>query len=289
MAANCSHMGADLGCGTVVGESIQCPFHNWKYSADGVCNHIPGANSIPAFARQANYPVVERHGCVFFFNGPEALFPLPFFEGENPSDFAAGKVFSYSAQAEWFMVAAQGFDAQHFQTVHDRRLLQPPQVDSPSPLNRRNRWHAEIIGQEVRDRILRILVGKTVKLTINNWGGTVFVVKAEFPRACSRFLVFFRQLEDKQTHFDTIVFSRHSLGLAARRWFTRAHLLAESKKIRDTQYRPAHFVSADVDMVECFKWLAELPQFPLSSPNHDEDVNPARDATHNNPIAELIV
>src|SRR5580765_221167 len=47
IAAHCSHMGADLGCGTVVGESIQCPFHNWKYGADGICNHIPGTNAIP--------------------------------------------------------------------------------------------------------------------------------------------------------------------------------------------------------------------------------------------------
>jgi phenylpropionate dioxygenase-like ring-hydroxylating dioxygenase large terminal subunit len=272
MAANCSHLGADLGCGVVVGESIQCPFHNWKYGPDGVCHHIPGTNAIPAFARQTSYPVEERDGCIFFFNGPEALFPLPFFEGENPADFAAAKMFSYHAQAEWFMVAAQGFDSQHFQTVHDRRLLQPPQVDSPSPFNRRNRWYAEIIGEEVRDRILRIVVGRTVKLTINNWGGTVFVVKAEFPRACSRFLVFFRPLEDQQTRFDTLVYSRHgfpSLGLPARRWFTRGHLLAEASKIRDTQYQPTHFVPADTDMVECFKWLAGLPQFPLSNQNPD--------------------
>jgi phenylpropionate dioxygenase-like ring-hydroxylating dioxygenase large terminal subunit len=280
LAANCSHMGADLGCGTVVGESIQCPFHNWKYGTDGACHHIPGANFIPAFARQASYPVEERHGYIFFFNGPEALFPLPFFEGENPADFAASKVFSHIAQAEWFMVAAQGFDAQHFQTVHDRRLLQPPQVDSPSPFARRNRWHAEIVGEEARDRILRILVGKRVKLTINNWGGTIFTVKAEFPRACSRFLVFFRPLEDQQTRFDTIVYSRRgpsSLGLAARRWFTRGHLFAEAKKIRDTQYRPAHFISADIDMIECFKWLAELPQFPLSNPNHDQGISQTMD------------
>src|SRR4051812_12701938 len=45
LAANCSHMGADLGCGKVIGESIQCPFHNWKYGGDGVCNHIPGGSA----------------------------------------------------------------------------------------------------------------------------------------------------------------------------------------------------------------------------------------------------
>ena len=72
------------GVETVAGDSIQCPFHNWKYGADGVCNHIPGTNSIPAFARQATYPAEERNGYIFFFNGVEALFPLPFFFDASP-------------------------------------------------------------------------------------------------------------------------------------------------------------------------------------------------------------
>lgn len=272
LSAHCSHMGADLGCGAVIGESIQCPFHNWKYGADGVCNHIPGTNSIPAFARQTSYPVEVRHGYVFFFNGLKELFPLPFFEEEDSADFVAGPLFSYSAYAEWFMVAAQGFDTQHFQAVHDRRLLQPPQTDCPTPLVRRNQWYAEIIGDAVRDRILKFLVGKNVRLTIHNWGGTMYLVKAQFPRACSRFLVSFRPLEDQQTHFDVIVFARSglsALGLGARTWFTRGHLLAEADTIRYTQYMPQRLVPADADVVACFQWLATLPQYP----GHPEQVS----------------
>src|SRR5262249_24437938 len=79
--AHCSHLGADLGCGRVVGDAIQCPFHNWQYAADGQCIAIPGARRTPSFARQHRYPVEERHGYVFFFNGTAALFPLPFFFG----------------------------------------------------------------------------------------------------------------------------------------------------------------------------------------------------------------
>ena len=261
--ARCSHLGANLGHGEVVGETIQCPFHNWRFGCNGYCEKIPGTSEIPSFARQQSYPVEIRHGFIFFFNGIEPLYPLPFFDGESPDDFAAGRSFSYVAQAEWFMVAAQGFDTQHFQTVHDRRLLQPPEVDCPTPFVRRNRWYAEIIGGSARDRILRLLVGKTVTLTIHNWGGTMFTVKAEFPRTCSRFIVSFRPLDDKKTHFDVIVFAPRglsTLGLPARRWFTRGHLLAEADQIRDTQYRPTRFIPADIDMVECFRWLAALPQ-----------------------------
>src|SRR5258708_3602351 len=101
--ARCSHMGADLGCGKVVGESIQCPFHSWKYGVDGVCNHIPDAKEIPRFARQTSYPVVEPHGFIFFFNGPEPLFPLPFFFGADPDDYSAGPLFSYVSDCTWFV------------------------------------------------------------------------------------------------------------------------------------------------------------------------------------------
>src|SRR4051794_29170187 len=66
--AHCSHLGADLGCATVTGETIQCPFHHWHYGIDGQCTHIPALNRIPPFARQRSYPAVLRHGYLFFFN-----------------------------------------------------------------------------------------------------------------------------------------------------------------------------------------------------------------------------
>src|SRR5436190_4000109 len=79
LEAQCSHLGADLGRGDVVGETIRCPFHHWRFGCDGQCEEIPSSREIPAFARQAGYPVGLGHGLVFFFNGPEPLFPLPFF------------------------------------------------------------------------------------------------------------------------------------------------------------------------------------------------------------------
>src|SRR5258708_10632242 len=138
MDANCAHLGADLGCGTVVGDTLQCPFHSWRYGADGVCTSIPHAAQIPAFARLRTYPVVERHGSVFFFNGREPLFPLPFILGADPADFVAGKTFRYVSDCNWFMNSAHAFDTQHFAAVYYHSHLATPsftRTTTSSPTN----------------------------------------------------------------------------------------------------------------------------------------------------------
>src|SRR5260370_33766655 len=51
--AHCAHMGAHLGVGgRVVGNTLACPFHGWRYCEDGACVEIPYANKIPPRARQ---------------------------------------------------------------------------------------------------------------------------------------------------------------------------------------------------------------------------------------------
>ena len=45
MDAFCAHMGTHLGDGSVVGESVRCPFHSWTFNGDGICTSIPGLPS----------------------------------------------------------------------------------------------------------------------------------------------------------------------------------------------------------------------------------------------------
>jgi nitrite reductase/ring-hydroxylating ferredoxin subunit len=274
MDANCAHMGADLGCGRVVGETIQCPFHSWLYGADGVCRHIPGAKNIPAFARLRTYPVAERHGYVFFFNGAQPLFPLPFFFGEDPKNYVAGGYFHYVADCNWYMNAAHAFDMQHFASVHERELIGPPEVDYPVPFSRRNRYFAKVVGGSFFDRLLRRFVGKTVEITISVCGGTFMMVTGNFGRAHSLFIIAAQPLEDGQTLCEGIVFARSThvplldkLNLAVRRMFTHGYLAAEARQLRGTRYNPRSLGSTDLDMIEFFQWVASLPQTtPTSTP-----------------------
>jgi len=73
----CPHMGADLSRGTVRGNSIQCPFHNWSWGPDGKCTHIPYSKRIPPKARVRSWPAIEQNKLLFVWNDPEGNAPSP--------------------------------------------------------------------------------------------------------------------------------------------------------------------------------------------------------------------
>lgn len=288
--ARCSHLGANLGYGRVTGELLECPFHNWRYGPDGWCANIPGSADIPAFARQVSYPVVERHGYLFVFNGADALFPLPFFSDDDPADYSAGKVFRFTGDCPWYVTTAHGFDLQHFDAVHDRRLLAPPEIDCPSPFARRNRYRAEVLGRTRMDRWLKTVAGPTVNASITTWGGTFVVITADFDRARSRFLIATQPLENGHTLCEGIVFAKRRgnpaarlliepLMLALRRFFTHGYLEDETNRLRQTRYNPSSLIEADREMAEYFQWLATLPQdgsAVASANERSNEINHAR-------------
>ena len=67
----CRHMGGDLTQGTVKGDEIACPFHDWRWGGDGKCKAIPYARRIPLRARTKKYEAVERNGLLMVWHDPE--------------------------------------------------------------------------------------------------------------------------------------------------------------------------------------------------------------------------
>ena len=61
----CKHMGASLACGEVNENSIQCPFHAWRWAGDGKCDQIPYAKKIPVKAVTRSWEVIEDNGAVY--------------------------------------------------------------------------------------------------------------------------------------------------------------------------------------------------------------------------------
>jgi len=73
--AYCRHMGGDLSMGTVKGDQVACPFHDWRWGGDGRCARIPYARRVPPAARTRAWPVLERNGHLFVWNDPEGSLP----------------------------------------------------------------------------------------------------------------------------------------------------------------------------------------------------------------------
>jgi 3-ketosteroid 9alpha-monooxygenase subunit A len=69
--AYCRHMGGDLSQGTVKGEAIACPFHDWRWAGNGKCVQIPYAKRIPLRARTRSWLTLERNQQLFVWHDPE--------------------------------------------------------------------------------------------------------------------------------------------------------------------------------------------------------------------------
>ena len=269
MDARCSHMGADLSNGSVEGGQIKCPFHGWKYGPDGHCISIPHGADIPKFARQKTYAVVERNACAYVFNGAKPLFPMPFFYDQDADDFVCGRPFSLNAKSTWYMIAAHAFDVQHFETVHDRKLLAPPVIDCPTPFGRRCTHHSKVAGNTIFDRLLRIFASKTVTVQLTIWGNNFCMVEGKFDRVTSRFFLMMSPLDDGTTQVNGTVFKRRSripilgrlidkIGLETRRWFTAGYLDDENMTLGSPKYRPATMVEQDKEVADYFHWALAL-------------------------------
>jgi phenylpropionate dioxygenase-like ring-hydroxylating dioxygenase large terminal subunit len=269
MDGKCSHLGSDLGAGQVVGDGIRCPFHDWTYGPDGRCIHIPAQSHIPAQARQTCYPVQERHGMVFVFNGPRPTFPLPFFPECDPAELAPSRPFGTVLDCPWFMAGANAFDLQHFRAAHDRRLAGEPMVDQPTPYCFRASGQFQVAGSSLQDRLTRAFAGDMVTLGIIDWCGSLSFATAEFRRTSTYGLVAREPLGDGRVRVDVIVFARRSkrrwqrtlwdpVHLAVRRHFIKQFLTADAIRLNGVRYNPAGLIDADRDMVQYLTWLATV-------------------------------
>ena len=67
----CRHMGGDLTQGTVKGDEIACPFHDWRWGGDGKCRQIPYARRVPLRARTQRYESVVRNDALLVWHDRE--------------------------------------------------------------------------------------------------------------------------------------------------------------------------------------------------------------------------
>ncbi|WP_330254601.1 3-ketosteroid-9-alpha-hydroxylase subunit A [Nocardia sp. NBC_00565] len=69
--AYCRHMGGNLGDGTIKGDTIACPFHDWRWRGNGRCASIPYARRVPPLARTKAWLTLEQNRQLFVWHDPE--------------------------------------------------------------------------------------------------------------------------------------------------------------------------------------------------------------------------
>jgi nitrite reductase/ring-hydroxylating ferredoxin subunit len=212
LAAQCCHVGADLARGTVMGETLQCPLHHWCYDDRGNCVHIPATKAIPARARQDSLACDESYGLIFAFVAGVPSMELPRFEGEIEAVWSRADV--VDVDAPLMTLVANSYDGQHFAAVHDRELIETPQVMCSGTDHIFIQYRAKVVGKSIGDRLMRLAGIKQVDVTIHCWGGSLVHVYNQ--RTASTILVALLPLDEGHTRvFILTALKQKAVGLAS--------------------------------------------------------------------------
>lgn len=118
MSAYCPHMGADLSIGDIVDGQVRCAFHHWRYGPDGRCSGTPSNDPAPATARLFEFPVQEKFGLVWAYNGLEPHYDLPDFPHPAEDLVFRIKVLGEEFPVDPWVNCANTPDIQHIQYLH---------------------------------------------------------------------------------------------------------------------------------------------------------------------------
>lgn len=118
----CPHLGAHLGVGgVVVGDTLRCPFHHWRYDGSGVCVDIPYAKRIPPQAKLRPWRLVERNGLIFVWHstdGTQPTWEIPVVSEITSDAWSKPIVRRFEVRTHAQEMAENTVDSAHFRFVH---------------------------------------------------------------------------------------------------------------------------------------------------------------------------
>lgn len=134
LEAYCPHLGAHLGHGIneesgqggrIVGNTIVCPFHAWRFDDQGTCVEVPYATNMPpkVAGKQClkSFPTVEKNGAIWVWYHPEDAAPLwevAEHEELNDPEWGIAKKIEWTIKTHSQEMAENSADPAHFKYVH---------------------------------------------------------------------------------------------------------------------------------------------------------------------------
>jgi cholesterol 7-dehydrogenase len=174
--ADCPHLGASLGGGTVRDGCIQCPFHQWRFRPDGTVAAVPYRDRVPSSVRTRSWVVEEAYGSVFVYfssadaergRAPEPPYRLPRYPEIDDGRFVyRGSYDPRVVRMHLLEFAENSADFRHFAPLHGEMFIPwtsmrvpgitvvheaswEPDPREPHVAWFRDRAHLEILGREV--------------------------------------------------------------------------------------------------------------------------------------------
>jgi 3-ketosteroid 9alpha-monooxygenase subunit A len=130
--AFCPHLGAHFGYGGKVdGCELECPFHGWRFDAEGANTDIPYSERTNRKARLRTFPVREIGSLLFAWYHPEGA--APSYELDPPTEifdpeYSDWTHVQFAVHASCQEMAENSVDGPHFRYVHNTAIV--PEIES---------------------------------------------------------------------------------------------------------------------------------------------------------------
>lgn len=124
----CAHRGCSLAGGWAQGDTLVCPYHGWRYDAEGTCVAIPALRAEESIPRQAHlrtFPTRERHGFVWLWLAGQHTVPeedvqdIPELAGLSLRE---GGDMAFTYATHFTRTIENGIDPTHAAFVHGKSI-----------------------------------------------------------------------------------------------------------------------------------------------------------------------
>ncbi len=261
LSAYCPHLGADLGVGSVVGNTVQCAFHHWRYDRDGRCVATGPGDPPPPNACLFNFPTRERYGLVWAFNGEQPLFDLPGFELPDEELLIHTETYPLEFDVDPWVICCNTPDVQHIRVVHRIRF------DSNDP-GRAAEWTDHSM---LYDAIGTHAHGERVALRVGIYGTTIFYQAGELQGRWFGFLSPMTVPRPGRTRLFVVLAVKKSEPEAAA-WLEAVtalerRVVSEDEAILQTiRFQPGTLTGSDRTLA---RFIDYLRRYPRAHPSRD--------------------